>query len=234
MAVWAAYKTAEGLADALAALVAGQLAAALAQKGHATLAVPGGTTPGPFLRALSGAAIDWANVFVLLTDERFVPESSARSNTGLLRGTLLRGPASAATLVPLFADASQPEDVLAELSTGISAALPLDVCVLGMGADMHTASLFPGADRLSEALDPGCRDVLLPMRAPGAPEPRLTLTAPVLRAAQHLHLLITGPDKLAALKLAEQPGPASDAPVRVILNAPAEITVHYAEQGAGL
>lgn len=229
MTILAEYKDVETQANALAVIVAGQLAEAIAVRGRATLAVPGGTTPELFSRALSGAAIDWAKVSVLLTDERFVPESSKRSNTRLLRETLLQGPAAGANLVPLFRDAPKPEGVLDHLSAGIRQVLPLDVGVLGMGTDMHTASLFPGADRLTEALDPECPDVLLPMRAPGAPEPRLTLTLPVLRAAKNLHLLIVGPDKLAALKLAEQPGHVYEAPVRAILTAPTSLTVHYSE-----
>jgi len=229
MALWAEYKDANVQAESLAAIIAGQLMTALADNGRATLAVPGGTTPGAFLRALSRANIDWSRVSVLLTDERFVPEISARSNTRLLREVLLQGPAAAARLVPLYKDAARPEDVLRALSDGIHAVLPLDVCVLGMGTDMHIASLFPGADRLDEGLDPDGSEVLLPMRAPGAPEPRLTLTAPVLRGARHLHLLIIGPQKLTALKSAEQPGPTTDAPVRLILTAPSELTVHYTE-----
>ncbi|MEM7615900.1 MAG: 6-phosphogluconolactonase, partial [Pseudomonadota bacterium] len=105
---------------------------------------------------------------------------------------------------------------------------PLDCCVLGMGEDMHTASLFPGADRLTEALAPDAPP-LLPMRAPGAPEPRLTLTAPVLRASRALHLLITGAAKQLTLEKALNDQPTSEAPVRTVLTAPTPITVHYAD-----
>lgn len=227
--LWAEYKDSDSQASTLAAIVAGQLATTLAEKGRATLAVPGGTTPGAFLKALSTADIDWARVAVLLTDERFVPESSDRSNTRLLRETLLQGSAADARIVPLYMEAETPEAVLEGLSRGVANVLPLDVCVLGMGADMHTASLFPGADRLAEALDQEGKSVLLPMRAAGAPEPRLTLTARVLRQARHIHLLIRGSDKLAALRQAEQPGRVEEAPVRVILSAPTDVSVHYAE-----
>jgi len=227
MAVWVHYKDAATQAQNLARVVAGKLAGVLAAKGLATLAVPGGTTPEAFLRILSGADIGWDRVSVLLTDERFVPEESDRSNTRLLRSTLMQGPAAAAGLVPLYRHAPQPEDVLAALGQGIRAVLPLDICVLGMGADMHVASLLPGADRLAEALSPECNDVLLPMRATETPEPRLTLTASVLRAAPSLHLLIQGKDKLRALKKAERPGPATESPVRSILTASGEVTVHY-------
>ncbi|RED17940.1 6-phosphogluconolactonase [Pontivivens insulae] len=209
----------------LAEVVAGELRTALHQQAHATLAVPGGTTPGPFLTALSDADLDWSRVRVMLTDERFVPESSDRSNTRLLRGTLLQNRAAAATLVPFYREADAPEDVLDALGQSIGAALPLDVCVLGMGADMHTASIFPGADRLAEALSPDAPP-LLPMRAPGAPEPRLTLTAPVLAAARHIHVLIQGQDKADALAQAQAEDDRAVAPIRVALDAGA--TVHWA------
>jgi len=221
------YRDPDRMAEALAALVAGQLADALALRGRASLAVPGGTTPGAFLSALSGAALDWANVKVLLTDERFVPETSPRSNTALLRRTLMQGAAKAATLVPMTADAASPEAALDALEAGLREALPLDVCVLGMGNDMHTASLFPGADRLDAALDPTGSHVLMPMRAANAPEPRLTLTAPVLSAAQHLHLLIKGQEKRATLERAMTVETFKEAPVRVALMHPA-VMVHHA------
>jgi len=229
MTVLAEYRTGVIMAQALGATVAGQLADALAMKGTASLAVPGGSTPGPFLTALSGADINWRRVKILLTDERFVSEDNPRSNTALLRKTLLQGPAAKAQLVAMYLEADTPEQVLDQVEKAILTALPLDVCVLGMGADMHTASLFPGADQLEDALKPDSPRVVFPMRAPGAPEPRLTLSASVLRAASHLHLLITGPEKLAAFHQAEQPGPISEAPVRAILTAPNGVTVHYCE-----
>lgn len=212
----------------LAEIVARELREAITERGRATLAVPGGSTPGRFLRALSAETLDWAKVRVMLTDERFVPESSERSNTRLLRATLLQGPAAAATMVPFYAPADAPEAVLDDLIGDVTAALPLDVCVLGMGEDMHTASLFPGADQLDAALAQGA-PALMPMRAPGAPEPRLTLTAPVLRAARSLHLLITGPAKQTALEAALEATSPAEAPVRAVLTAPEPITVHYAD-----
>ncbi len=219
------YLNAALMAQGLAALVAGELATALSTGGKASLAVPGGTTPAGFLRALSVANIDWAGVSVLLTDERDVPESSTRSNTRLLRETLLQNKAATARLVPLRSD---PPDA-AKISKGIRAALPLDICVLGMGADGHIASLFPKADRLNAALAADCPDVILPLRAEAASEPRLTLTAPVIEGARHIHLLIAGPAKMAALLRAEQPGPVASAPVRLILTRP-DLTIHYSKE----
>lgn len=212
------------LALSLADAIAGELADFLRREGRASLSVPGGTTPGPVFDTLSGVEIDWPNVSVMLNDERWVGEDSPRSNTRLLRERLLRGRAASAVLVPLYAPAPRPEDRLAELSAGITPHLPLSVLLLGMGEDMHTASLFPGADLLAEALSADAPP-LMALRAEAAGEPRITLTAPVLAGAMRIHLLITGSAKRAALERARGLTPA-EAPVRAILD---NATVHWAE-----
>jgi 6-phosphogluconolactonase len=218
------YPDREFLMLGLANVIAGQLADFLRREGKATLSVPGGTTPGPIFDTLSGVDIDWSNVAVILNDERWVPESSDRSNARLVRERLLRGRAAQARLVPLYAPAETPEEMLATLEDGLKPYLPISVLLLGMGADMHTASLFPGADRLEEALSASA-PILLPMRAEAAGEPRVTLTAPVLRSAFNIHILITGNDKRAALERAMTLSTA-EAPVRAVLD---NATVHWAE-----
>jgi len=218
------YPDREFLMLGLANVIAGQLGDFLRREGKATLSVPGGTTPGPIFDTLSGVDLDWANVAVVLNDERWVPESSERSNTRLVRERLLRGRAAQARLVPLYAPAEEPEEMLAALEDGLRPYLPISVLLLGMGADMHTASLFPGADRLEEALSASA-PILLPMRADAAGEPRITLTAPVLREAFNIHILITGAEKRAALERAMTLTPM-EAPVRAVLD---NATVHWAE-----
>lgn len=217
------YADAEMMMLALANKLASDLRQALAVQEHVSFAVPGGTTPGPVFEALAAVDLDWARVHVMLTDERWVPEVSDRSNTQLLRRKLLQDKAAAAILVPLYAEGPTPEDRLAELEAGIAAHLPLTVCLLGMGADMHTASLFPGADRLEDALTGS--GILVPMRAPGAPEPRVTLSAQVLNGAMRRHILITGAEKRAALEKARHLTPM-EAPVAAILKGS---VVHWAE-----
>ena len=217
------YPDRAALMAGLSALMAQELAAAL-RHGPATLSVPGGTTPGPVFDALSDVDLDWARVFVLLNDERWVGEDSPRSNTRLLRDRLLRAKAAAATLLPLYAPAPQPEDALDQLAQGIAPHLPITVLLLGMGNDMHTASLFPGADHLIQALSPDA-PVLMALRADAAGEPRITLSARVLQAAKHIHVLITGPEKRQALDRALTLPPEL-APIRTVL---AQATVHWAE-----
>lgn len=208
----------------LADRLVSQLKSCLLTNETATFCVPGGTTPGPAFDILSAVDLDWARIAVVLNDERWVPEESPRSNTRLLRERLLVGKARDATLVPLYAPAAEPEAVLGALTDGLVPHLPISVLLLGMGADMHTASLFPGADRLAEALAPDAPP-LVAMRAPGAGEPRVTLSLPVLQEAMHIHLLIVGAEKREALERA-QGLPVEQAPVHGIL---ANATVHWAE-----
>jgi 6-phosphogluconolactonase len=222
--IWQTYPSRDALMSGLAGVIADQLRAAIDARGQASLSVPGGTTPGPVFDALCAADLDWARVHVVLNDERWVPPESPRSNTGLLKARLLQQRASEAHLIPLYAPTARPEDSLADLAAGLQPHLPLDVLVLGMGLDMHTASLFPGADLLAQALAPDA-PLLLPMRAQAAGEPRMTLTAPVLTAARRIHILITGEEKRAAILRAEHLTPY-EAPVALVLP---NATIHWAE-----
>ena len=218
------YPDREMLMLRLAQRIASELGESLRSNGRATLSVPGGTTPGPVFDTLSGADLDWSNVAVVLNDERWVSEDSPRSNTRLLRERLLVGRASAAQLVPLRSDAATPEEGLEALAAGLAAHLPISVLLLGMGEDMHTASLFPGADNLEAALRSDAT-ALMAMRAEAAGEPRITLTAPVLQDAVRVHVLITGAAKRAALERAVKL-PAREAPIACVLG---DAQVHWAE-----
>ena len=203
----------------LAERVAERLRSALSGRGHALLAVSGGSTPKLFFEQLSRQPLDWAKVEVTLVDERWVPPTDERSNARLVQSLLLQNAASAASLVPLYTDAPTPEAGLAATTARIDAlALPFDAVVLGMGDDGHTASFFPGGDHLAEALDLDGQTRVLPMRAPGAGEPRITLSLPTLLQTRALILLVSGEKKRGLLADARLGlGAAREAPVRAVL-----------------
>ncbi len=218
------YPDSEILAVDLASILADELAEALHHEDRVCFAVPGGTSPGPVFDDLCAANIDWSRVDVVLTDERWVPEDHPRSNARLIKERLLVNRAAAARFLPLFAPAHEPEEVLAELEAMIVPELPLAVALLGMGADMHTASLFPGDAGLQAALDPHA-PILIPVRSETQAETRISFSARILNGAVSKHLLITGQEKRDALERARHL-PSIEAPVRAVLDG---IAVHWTE-----
>jgi 6-phosphogluconolactonase len=207
----------------VARLVSRDLRDALARRDRVLFAVPGGSTPGPIFDLLAASDLEWDRIDVIPGDERWVSEDHPRSNAAQIRSRLLRGKAASARLIPLWRDTPTPEEAMPELVAAISSMLPIDVAIVGMGADMHTASLFPGADNLALALSDDA-PVVLPISAPGAAEPRVTLSAPVLRDAYAMHVLITGDDKNMAVHKAAKMKPI-DAPIAALLG---DASVHWA------
>ena len=210
----------------LAARVAADLRAAIAANGRASIAVPGGTTPAPFLSALAGENLDWRQVTVTVTDERQVPPDSPRSNQRLVAEHLLLARAAGAVFVPLFAPGLTVDALEAKVAASV---VPLSVVVLGMGTDMHTASLFPGTPGLAELLDSDGARLVGALEPPGADEPRITLSLRALSTAAHTYLLINGADKRAALDRALSADHHLSAPVRAVLDAarrPVIFTTH--------
>lgn len=218
------YPDRDMLAIDVANLLAGELESALLTHETASLALPGGTTPGPIYDVLCAAVLDWSRVRVMLTDERWVDEESPASNAALLRSRLLTDRAAQAQFKPFYRAGKTPSDAAPEVSASIEGDLPISVLVLGMGDDMHTASLFPGAKGLVEAMSPNAPHIC-PIEASGHIASRVTLSARVLSGAMSKHLVIMGASKREALERAMTLDP-SEAPVRVALN---QATVHWAE-----
>ncbi|OSZ74913.1 6-phosphogluconolactonase [Hydrogenophaga sp. IBVHS1] len=209
-------------AQQLARHIARRLREAITVRGHAVIAVSGGKSPVAMFEELREQPLDWARVTVLLVDERCVPHDHPESNTALVRTHLLQGAAAAATFVPFFdtLPASLSDTALNAMVDAANHRLaahpwPMDLVVLGMGEDGHTASLFPGAPRLPQALrGSGPITWLRPIAAPHA---RLTLTLPALLATRELALSIAGAGKLATYQQARLAADES-LPVSLVLN----------------
>lgn len=217
------YADREMLAINLANTLAGDLENALFHNETVSFAVPGGTSPGPVFDVLCASDLEWDRVHVMLTDERWVPEDHERSNTRLIRDRLLTNRAAQARFLPFYAPAAHPDDVLAEVTAPLVPELPLSVVLLGMGNDMHTASLFPGAPGLEAALAADA-PILVAQEPPTQTEIRVSLSAPVLNGALSKHLLIMGDEKRTALERAVTL-PPDEAPVNAVLS---EATIHWA------
>ena len=217
------FNTPAVLAEALAKTVAGQLNDAITAQGVATLVVSGGRSPVAFFQRLIEQPVDWSKVVVSLADERWVPVEHADSNAGLLKQHLLKGPAAKARFVGLYnvaptldAAAEQADRQLAELP-------PIDVLILGMGDDGHTASLFPNSPNLAEALKPDGTRRCWPMLAPTVPHQRLTMSRALLATAHYTVLSISGSSKLTTLSAALAGDDVAAMPIRAFLQPTLEI-----------
>lgn len=217
---WFDFADAEALDEALAAFVAERLEAALAARGAASLVVSGGRTPAGMFRRLSERELRWRSVTVTLADERCVAPGHPDSNEGAVRRDLLRGPAAAARLVPLWSPAATPEAAAARATARLEAlAGPFDLVLLGVGEDGHTASLFPGAPELPGALEEGAAPACVAITPPAARHRRLSLNRAALLRTRALVLHVVGEAKRDVLSRAQEGGPMHELPVRLALQA---------------
>ncbi|MEM7302656.1 MAG: 6-phosphogluconolactonase [Pseudomonadota bacterium] len=208
------------LTNNLAQSILGQLSDAIQERGLATLAVSGGSTPVPLFQALSRIDFDWAKVTIVLVDERWLPNDDERSNERLVRQHLLRNHASDARLIKVYSEAPSIEKGVADLEQRLdNLSWPLDVTILGMGTDGHTASLFPDGDQIVSGLDPHGRSRVTPMRAPSVPEDRVSLTLPAISGCPNVVLHITGDEKIAALNAAMSSNNDNELPIKTVLEA---------------
>jgi 6-phosphogluconolactonase len=216
------------LATELAEAVADRIRAAIAERGVAAIAVSGGSTPGRFFQALGKTKdIDWEKVTVTLVDERWVEETNDRSNALLVNERMLQGPAAVAKFVPLYSGGDEPDAAGVARTNALLAELPepFAAVVLGMGNDGHTASFFPGGDTLAEALS--AVGPAIAIRAPGAGEPRITLTLPRLLRTDGLYLHIEGEEKADVLDTALGDGAIEDLPIRAVLRSGHAVSVYW-------
>ncbi|MBC7184586.1 MAG: 6-phosphogluconolactonase [Marinobacter sp.] len=212
-------ETPDEVALELADAVAGFLSVRLKDSPRASLVVSGGSTPLPFFKALSDKDLDWSRVDVLLADERWVSEDAPASNTRLVRENLLQNRAGAARFLSLKQPGDTPSEGLEAVKAELAdLALPLDVVILGMGNDGHTASLFPDAPELAHAMDPQCQEIVAATTPASQPQKRITLTLPPLRDARFTALHLKGEDKLATLsRAASDLESVMEMPVRAFL-----------------
>jgi len=231
-AKWHDYEHHDVLAAAVAERVGDVIADACEARGEAFIALPGGTSPIPSFERLAASSIDWSRVTIVPTDDRLVSATSPLSNFALIaRHFAPKG----AQVVPMVAD-----EAADYRSAGVSANArlsdlrwPPDLVWLGVGADGHTASIFPGPD-FEEALDgPPARRALGLMPdplPPEAPVARVTLTAPAIVSAQALLVTLSGPKKRAVVEHALEDGPLSRMPIgRVLADAKAPIDIRWSK-----
>jgi len=224
-------------ADAWAATIAGRLeetlAAAVLANGRALFAGPGGSTPSPVYARLARADLAWSNIAVTLVDERYVPEISTESNARLIRDVLLKGPAAAATFVPLY----HPEVTVDRAAAKAAHALAeaggrFDAVLLGMGEDGHICSMFPNSPTLKTLLTPTLKPAVygVPHGRDGAAPSleRLSINLPYLMSARRVVLALKGSAKRSVFEREAGGDPATQ-PVAAMIAAKVPLEVVWME-----
>jgi len=206
------------------------LTAGITDNGQASLAVSGGSTPVELFKQLSGLDIPWQDVVITLVDERWVEPADNDSNEHLVRTHLLKNRAADATFVGMKNEAATAGAGEKECEQRLhDIARPFDVLILGMGGDGHTASLFPGAEKLAAATDMNSGRTCMGIAPVTAPHERMTLTLPAILDSRQIILHITGEGKKQVLDKAMQDGPTRDMPIRFILRQQTTpVTVYWA------
>lgn len=216
---WHECSSKDELDQQLADFIAEQLSTAIAARGQAGIAVSGGRTPAGMFKALRVKELDWSKVIVTLADERWVAPDHADSNERLTRENLLQDNAAKATFISQVSDASSAHEGQPCIEARLAALpSPLDVLILGMGDDGHTASLFPNAAELESACVSSA--LCAAVTPPAAPHQRITLTLPALAKARSVIVHITGGSKKALLQVAlsEQKPLTEQYPIRRVLD----------------
>lgn len=219
----------EALDQALTTFCLEQLTQAIVSKGKAVLAVSGGSTPKGFFQLLCQQPLEWSKVWITLADERWVDNQHPDSNERLVRENLLQNRAQEAHFLPLKLNFPSAEAAQNRLDEQLQKLGTIDVLILGMGTDGHTASLFPQAQELSKAMsaeNPSACQALVP---PRAPHQRMTLTLSWLLKSTHLLLHITGAEKKAVLNDALDANNSQPPPIgQLIAQSPNPVRVFYA------
>lgn len=197
-------------ADACAAVIARGLCDGIARRGGASLITAGGRSAALLLpRLAANSMIDWSRITVSLSDERWVPSDCDGSNAYLVRNAL----GNHVKIIELKSDDVSPRAGVPTCDARLKALpFPADMIFLGMGEDGHIASLFPGGDWENE--DCG---YCMPTRAPVAPFERMSLSPRALLDARRVALMIVGAEKRTVYEQAKSTGPASELPVRLVL-----------------
>ncbi len=205
----------------LCARIVSFLAREIEQKGEASLAVSGGSTPKELFKFLSKTELDWEKVTVIPVDERLVTDGHPDQNGSLIKNFLLQEKAAKAKFYPLVYDAKEAENNLKQALENLNQVpTPITVVVLGMGTDGHTASLFPGSSALEKGIDPNFEQELLNVTPPAAPYERISMSRNFIAKAKHIFLHFYGEEKQEVLEEVRKKADHAQYPIYAFLTMP--------------
>jgi 6-phosphogluconolactonase len=202
------FPTRNDASEGAARFIGRRLRERLAAADTAGLVVSGGSTPVRCFEYLSTTPLDWERVRIAMSDERWIPPGNKDSNETLVRTYLVQNAAAAATLLPVYAEATTPEERASMLGACVDELpRPFACTLLGMGSDGHFASLFPDAPNLSLGLDAAAAEAFIPVRTGSSPHPRISMTLGMLLDSEAIVLLFFGDQKRGVYESAPRADP---------------------------
>ena len=199
------HHTKQELEDSLCKEIELKLKKAIHESGNAKLLVSGGSTPKVLFNKLSKLDLPWEKVTIGLVDDRFVESTHAASNERFLNENLLINNAATAKLICLvYKPESMPENLITANRMYHHFHSGIDITILGMGKDGHTASLFPTDPSSLKGLAKYYHGLVLYTRADVEPYQRISCSRSLLHKSSNLYLMITGKEKLEVLKSAKE------------------------------
>lgn len=230
---WWDYEDRDELAEAVAGDIGFVIESALDARGSAVIALSGGKTPLPIYAKLAAVKLDWKRVTIVPTDERIVPLGDPLSNvTAIAKAFLPKG----ARVIPIVPTATADYKAAGRSADALMQDLhfPLDVALLGVGEDGHTASIFPGADFDEAVAGPKERRALGVMPDPlpkEAPVARVTLSRAAIVSARALTIAVAGQAKRDVIEAAIKEGPGSPYPIgRVLADVELPVDIHWSAE----
>ncbi len=199
-----------------------QLEKAIQANAEVTLFVSGGSSPKQLYLSLSQVALPWQCVQVAMVDERWVELTHSKSNQQFIQNTLIRHKAFNVKFHTMKRDAPHAKEVASLVSDEYAQLKSPGITILGMGSDGHTASLFPNAVGLNDALnseDKLCSAIeAIKSEVTGEQTERMTMTLKALMQSQIIYLVLSGEEKLKVYRNALGGKDVRKMPVRAILH----------------
>lgn len=212
------FDNAQAITEYLTIDITNKLTQAIADNGQASFVVSGGRSPIALFNALSNADLDWSKVIISLVDDRWVKSDHENSNELLVKTHLLINRASSATFIGLVGNQESAFDGVDNAVAKIAAIKQIDIMILGMGEDGHTASIFPCCEQVTEAMSVNNSNRLIATQPTTAPFERISFTLNEILATKQVYLPLSGEGKVSVFEQATQITDYSKMPIAAVLN----------------
>lgn len=211
------FENSQAMTSFLAKDIVSKLTAAINDKGQAVLLVSGGRSPIALFEQLSNSDIAWENVIISLVDDRWVDATHSDSNENLVKQYLLVNKAAKARFIGLVAPGESAFTHIDQSIKAIADIKEIDVMILGMGEDGHTASIFPCSEQVSQAMSKDNHQRLIATQPTTAPYERVSFTLNEILAAKQVYLPLSGSNKIRVFEQAQQLDDLAKMPISAVI-----------------